>query len=114
MASADAAETQAPATGCYFSLNAPAPGLGFCSAWQGSHWGNLLIRLNLVNGSAMHVEPGDTIEVDVTVDLTPFQPMYALRASLRQRRGEKVEHTEVLNGVLEQKPAHASTWQLSS
>eukprot|EP00747_Dinoflagellata_sp_TGD_P179500 gnl/TRDRNA2_/TRDRNA2_30389_c0_seq1.p1 gnl/TRDRNA2_/TRDRNA2_30389_c0~~gnl/TRDRNA2_/TRDRNA2_30389_c0_seq1.p1 ORF type:complete len:382 (+),score=29.04 gnl/TRDRNA2_/TRDRNA2_30389_c0_seq1:26-1147(+) len=114
VASADAAETQAPASCSYFSPDAPAPGVGFCSAWQDSHWGNPFIRLNLVSGGAMHVERGDVIEMDATVDLTPFQPMYALRAALRQQRGEKVHYTEVLNGILEQKLAHASCWQLSS
>lgn len=114
VASADAAETQAPALDSYFSHDAPAPGIGFCSAWRGSHWGNLFVRLNLVSGSALHVERGDTIEVDATVDLTPFQPIYSLRAALRQQRGEKMEHTDILNGILEQKSPHASFWQLSS
>lgn len=111
VASADAAETD-PASCNYFSADAVA-GIGFCSAWRGSHWGNLVTRLNLTSGNALHVDRGDIIEVDATVDLTPFQPVYAFRAALRQQRGEKVEYTEVLDGILEQPVAFGSRWQLS-
>lgn len=113
VAAADAAETQTPASCSYFSRDVPAPGIGFCSAWRDSHWGNLFIRLSLVSGGTMHVERGDIIDVNATVDLTPFQPTYTLHAALRQQREEKVEHTEVLDGVLEQRPPHSSPWQLN-
>merc|ERR1712232_165657 len=109
VASADAAEAHDPTSCHYFSPDRPSPGIGFCSAWQNSHWGNLVVRLNLTSGSAVHVERGDIIEVDTTVDLTPFQPTYTLRAVLQQR-GKK---TEVLRGILEQKLAHCSSWHLS-
>lgn len=112
VAAADAAETKDHGSCYYYSSVVPAAGIGFCSAWRDSHWGNLVIRLNLTSGNAVHVERGDVIEVDATVDLTPFQPTYTLRATLR-RRGEKVECTEVLNGSLEQNPPHSSKWQLS-
>lgn len=112
VASADAAETQNPAAGFFFSADVPAPGIGFCSAWQDSHWGNLVIRLNLVSGHAVQVERGDIIEVDATVDITPFQPIYAFHGTLRQQRGEKLECTEVVRGTLLQEVVHESRWEL--
>lgn len=111
VASADAAEV-APSACHYFSADEPAPGVGFCSAWRDSHWGNLVIRLNLTGGNAMHVDPGDIVQVDADVDLTPFQPMYTLHAALRQQRAEKAEHTDVLHGTLRQTPELRSSWQL--
>lgn len=113
VAAADAAEIADPAACRYFSPDAPSPGIGFCSAWKDSHWGNLVVRLNLTSGKPVHVERGDVIEVDAVVDLTPFQPTYAFRAVLRKERGEKVECTEVLNGTLEQEYAHTFWWQLT-
>jgi len=111
VASADAAEA-VHGTRRYFSAHVSAPGIGFCSAWRGSHWGNLVIRLNLTSSNFIQVEPGDTIQVDAAVDLTPFQPMYALHATLRQQRVGSVEHTEVLHGTLRQIPDIRSKWQL--
>lgn len=113
VASADAAEAQDPASGYYFSADVPAPGVGFCSAWRDSHWGNLVIRLNLTSGNSLQVECGDIIEVDAIVDITPFQPIYSFRAAVRQQRGEWLESLPVLSGTLSQKLVHKSEWELS-
>merc|ERR1712050_222131 len=114
VAASDKAEALDPAPCYYFSSDNPAPGVDFCSAWRDSHWGNLLVHLNLTSGKGMHVERGDVIEVDAGVDLTPFLPVYSFSATLEQTRGEKVVSTEVLNGILEQEPKSQSYWQLTS
>lgn len=111
VASSDKAEALGPSD--YFSPEAPAPGVDFCSAWRDSHWGNLVFRLNLTSGESMHVERGDVIEVDATVDLTPFLPLYSFSAVLQQKRGETVESTEVLNGTLGQEKERGTAWQLT-
>lgn len=109
--SANVAEMD-PSACRFFSDDCPAPGIGFCSAWRESHWGNLVIRLNLTSGKAVHVEPGDIIQVDADVDLTPFQPMYTFHAALRRQRGENGEPTDVLHGTLRQTQEYRSAWQL--
>lgn len=114
VASADAAETRDPASSSYFARDDSPPGIDFCSAWRDSHWGNLVIRLNLVSGNTVHVERGDIVEVDATVDLTPFLPAYSLQARLRQKGGKKEEYIEVLSGSLEQNPECMSWWQLNT
>merc|ERR1712178_128884 len=114
VASADTAEAQDIPSSYFFSQASQPPGIGFCSAWPGSHWGNLVIRLSLAEGQALQVNRGDVIEVEATTDLTPFWPTYTLSATLKRQRAQEVEPMSILKGTLMQNPLKNNKWELSN
>lgn len=102
--SVDAAGSHDPSTFLHslvssplFSRSASPDGIGFCSAWSRSSWPNPFLRLHF----SQPVQPGDVIEVDATVDLTPLYPKYMITAALKQKRGlwpfEKKTDKTILN-----------------